>query len=202
MTKSVEALYRDYLQRAGDDPDAADYLALHQGREGTSRRHSEVLKVLTFEGARMLDIACGTGLLLDEIVRRGQRPGYYLGVDLLPEREPHVKARLEKYGIKGEFRANPPGVELQDVIVGEFDVAVAIGLCGFEGFARPDEIKDLILLMQKHAPHGGVTVPGLVDGRGQHTGYCECHLPHSLLLGMGLSGLNVSDWGWDFLIWW
>lgn len=202
MTKSVDALYRDYLNRADGDPSEADYLALHQGREGTSRRHQEVLKVLDFQNAAVLDIACGTGLILDEIVEAGQRPSLYIGTDLLPERMNHISQRLGKYGIPGGFYATPPGVSVTDVIDMKFDVAIAVGLCGFEGFATPIEIEQLIRTMQLYAPSGCVTVPGLVEGRGQATGYCQCYRPQELMHDINDSSLHVVDWGWDFLIYW
>lgn len=206
MTQSVDRLYREYLDKAGDDPDQADYLALHQGPEGTRKRHAHTLAAIPLRGLRVLDIACGTGLLLDNAEAAGQLPAYYFGTDLLPEREEHVQRRLDKWMIAGGFGATPVGTSLSYATGGadvdEFDVALAIGLAGFEGFATEDEIGALIEEMRRHADKGGVTVPGLVVGRGMETDYCLCHDARQLSYALRSLRPQCVDWGWDFLLHW
>lgn len=205
MTESVDRLYRDYLARAEGQPGEADYLALHQGPEGTRRRHEFALTVCNIDSTRVLDVACGTALILDAARARGQQPLHYVGTDLLPERAPHVEKRLRDYHMKGAFFATPVGTALKDVLpeTWEFDIAMAIGLCGFEGFASPGEIGNLIKTLQSYAEHGCVSVPGDMPGRGQQTDYCRCYDPFDLLDRLPFNhGTRLVDWGWDFLLHW
>lgn len=206
MTQAVDRLYREYLDKAGDDPDQADYLALHQGPEGTRKRHAHTLAAVPIRDMRVLDIACGTGLLLDHAARVDEMPKYYFGTDLLPERREHVERRIAKHNIWGGFAATPVGTTLSyatgEADVVEFDVALAIGLAGFEGFATEDEIGALIEEMRRHADKGGVTVPGLVVGRGMETDYCLCHDARQLSYALRSLRLQCVDWGWDFLLHW
>mgnify|MGYP005845938131 CR=1 FL=1 len=206
MTVSVDRLYRQYLEKAGADPDQADYLALHQGPEGTRKRHAHTLAAIPLRDKKVLDIACGTALLLDNAARADELPHYYFGTDLLPEREEHVLARIAKHNLRGGFAATPVGTTLRYAVgaadVDEFDVALAIGLAGFEGFATEDEIGALIEEMRRHADKGGVTVPGFVPGRGMETDYCLCHDSRQLSYALRSLHLQCVDWGWDFLLHW
>lgn len=206
MTASVDRLYRRYLDKAAGDPAEDDYEALHQGREGTRKRHAHTLAAIPLRDKKVLDIACGTALILDAAFAADQLPHYYFGTDLLPEREEHVLARIAKLNMWGGFAATPVGTTLNYAVgaadVDEFDVALAIGLAGFEGFATEDEIGALIEEMRKYAPHGAVTVPGFVPGRGMETDYCMCHDVRQLLYSLRSLRLQHVDWGWDFLVHW
>ena len=64
--------FRETMDQGGDP----DYDQLQQGRLMTRHRHQFAATVVR-SGARILDIGCGTALILDTLVAQGRTPAAY-----------------------------------------------------------------------------------------------------------------------------
>ncbi|WP_439628050.1 class I SAM-dependent methyltransferase [Gemmata sp.] len=94
---------------------------LFQRAVGAARLRAVYVRryVRPFPGARVLDIGCGPGDILDSL------PGTrYVGVDLSPE---YIREARERYGPRGEFVCR----SVSDLVVehaGSFDIVLANGV--------------------------------------------------------------------------
>ncbi|MFL6246846.1 MAG: class I SAM-dependent methyltransferase [Thermoanaerobaculia bacterium] len=73
------------------------------------------------DGARVLDVACGTGALLQYLPESVQ----YVGYDLNPD---YIDAARRRYGSRGRFVCARVGEEPDEIATGTFDVVVAVAV--------------------------------------------------------------------------
>lgn len=163
MNNAVK-FYQELNQNHGADP---DYEALNQGQVKTAERHEKALS-FTFSSKTtpsVLDVGCGTGLILEGLVAKDVRPSLYRGVDLLEERRAHVQARLDKYGIHGGYECTDPSKSFRDQFreFGSFDAGLAIGIAGFAGCHTHGLLMDLVSALYYRCKNGFVTFPYYYD---------------------------------------
>lgn len=152
-----------YRKMLADNPDDPDYAALEQGPMSTARRHSLVAKHLDPTGRSILDLGCGTGLLMETLVENHTAPSRYVGVDFLPEREDAVLERARKLMVEAEFVA----ADVREFLMTtkeQFDLVVAPGLVGFFPFHSITLVLDLTMMMQGVGATGLITLPRPYDG--------------------------------------
>ncbi len=108
MTHETDRVLREYAVRDGDRQLLERYrftnpshLFLMQQRE------RQVLALLarrgfahSLGGARILDVGCGTGGFLLDLLRYGARADYLAGIDLVPERIALARARLSQADLR------------------------------------------------------------------------------------------------------
>ena len=108
------------LHRILDRPRMYDRLQRLLGAERARRRLVDDF-LRPFPGARLLDVGCGTGSLLDYLPEDVE----YVGFDLNPA---YIEAARKRYGARGTFFSVRVGSE-SDVIGGsDFDFVVATSL--------------------------------------------------------------------------
>lgn len=198
--------YEDLMSRNNGTQHAADYDALDQGPEGTGARHEAVMDVLRdfpVLGRSLLDLGCGTGLLLDGLRRREMLPSRYVGMDFLAEREGHVRRRLRDCDVGGSFvRADLKADEWWRS--GRFDVAVAVGVCGSVPFHTGLSVCDLVGQMSMAALHGALTVPSQREGHLGEPGQAHFDIDDlRFMLRNKVGWINLKMIGIkDILLWW
>lgn len=151
-----------YQKLLAEFPDDRDYLALDQGPASTKRRHQLVADRMNTLGKRVLDLGCGTGVMLDNLSAAGQLPKSYLGVDFI-DRSEDVLARADKLGVDGEFVVGDIGAALHGEALkrNHFDVVAAIGVVGTNPFSTLSALAALVKAMKWIVPITGgiVTLP-------------------------------------------
>lgn len=98
----------------------AAYLALQDivgGRSARTRFADEYVR--PFPGAKILDLGCGTGSLLDFV----PSDVHYVGFDANPA---YIESALRRFGTRGQFRCASVGEMPEDNE--EFDLAVALAV--------------------------------------------------------------------------
>lgn len=157
---TVEELYKRRLEEARSlDPVEADYHALEQGVYGTDIRHRAVLEAVPLGGS-VLDLGCGTGLILDKIAGAGVKPQTYVGVDGMVERQPAVLERLARYGIPGEFRHKPMDIRFEDTTGLPYVTTVLfVGIMGFSGYHTQRHVSSIHSFLTGISLHGCITFP-------------------------------------------
>ena len=160
MNHPVEQLYAARLAEAAALPSKeADYHALEQGEYGTNLRHKAVLDCTPGLGGKVLDLGCGTGLLLDKMAERGKKPTRYYGVDAMQERCEPLMARLTALGINGTFTAKPWDIRFEDMQFPHMDAALLVGVMGFWGYHTQRHVRSIHRFMTRKASHGCITFP-------------------------------------------
>jgi hypothetical protein len=137
----------------------ADYLVLDQSRYGTGLRHDAVVHNLCGLGGVVVDLGCGTGLLLERIVQAEFRPTFHLGVDGLPEREVPLALRRQRLRIPGSFWFKPSEAPFWDLDVHGYTTAMAIGIAGYPGLDTGPAITRLVGWMRDAAHYGAISFP-------------------------------------------
>jgi ubiquinone/menaquinone biosynthesis C-methylase UbiE len=96
----VERIRHAYAERARRGADDRYGLDDPANRFLFERRERALLDLLagheiaSLDGTRVLDIGCGSGELLCDLVRLGARPGLLAGIDLLPDRIAAARQRI------------------------------------------------------------------------------------------------------------
>ena len=158
----VEQHYRQRMREAAElaDPSEVDYHAIDQGRYGTTLRHRAVLDAVRgIDGGHVLDLGCGTGLLLDAMIERGDRPSWYIGVDGIAERQFMVRQRLVKHDVKGTFIWKEMSKRFEDVSFPYVDVVLCVGVMGYWGYHTQRHVKSMFAKMERLGDHGAMTFP-------------------------------------------
>ncbi len=117
-------------------------------------------------GERVLDVACGTGLLTLPLARRVGTPGFVLGTDLSEKMVETTRRQAMAAGFT-HVRAEHMGAEALGVEDGTFDLAV----CSLGLMYVPDPRVALREMWRALRPDGRVAV--LVWGRRAHCGWAE-----------------------------
>ena len=167
----VEAHYRNRLKEAEGQDGQDDYLALDQGEYGTALRHAAVLDVVKGLDGNVLDLGCGTGMILDGIVARGLRPAYYLGMDGLADRRQPVLDRLQRYGIEGRFQHTPMAIRFEDVMMPYVDAVLFVGVMGYWGYHSQRHVRSIHDKLRRIGKHGCITFPMIYDANSMGDSY-------------------------------
>jgi len=152
----VTRFYREKAAEGGDP----DFDALDQGPERTKLRHEFVVDRVVLPGAKVLDLGCGTALVLDTMAEMDRLPGYYLGVDLNSTLVGPVSRRLDEHGVIGEFTCKPEGTRFEDMSIGSFmfDVVLCVGVVGHQGYHTYAHMRSLFHWMVTRATRGVITM--------------------------------------------
>jgi ubiquinone/menaquinone biosynthesis C-methylase UbiE len=102
MTDETDRVLREYAARDADQRLAGRYRLTNPSHLfQIQQRERAILALLVRHGladrlghARVLDVGCGTGGLLVDMLRYGVRPDYLAGIDLVPERLATARERL------------------------------------------------------------------------------------------------------------
>lgn len=102
MSDEAERIRQVYTQRALNPELQARYRLSHPGQLFlVQQRERRLLGLLTryglmerLSGLRMLDVGCGTGDLLLDLIRYGARPEHLSGLDLMADRVSMAQVRL------------------------------------------------------------------------------------------------------------
>lgn len=152
--------YEDQNKRSDGSMHKRDYDALDQGPYGTGQRHDQAVRHLSpyMKDARVLDLGCGTGLILPRLQSEGITPKQYVGVDFLPDRRDLVEERGAHLA-NSEFVCADliPFMRKQDF--NKHDVVLGLGIAGPEPFHSIHHLIELVHWMQRTAPHGILTFP-------------------------------------------
>jgi SAM-dependent methyltransferase len=108
------------LHRILDRPRIYDRLQRFLGAERARRRLVDDF-LRPFQGARLLDVGCGTGSLLDYLPKEVE----YVGFDLNPA---YIEAACERYGERAKFFCVRVGSERNVIGGSDFDFVVATSL--------------------------------------------------------------------------
>lgn len=157
----VEQHYRKRIAEAAEiGPEQFDYHGQDQGEYGTNLRHKAVVEVAERLDGSILELGCGTGLLIEEIVACGKKPEYYAGVDGILERKEPFEQRLKMHKIAGEFIHKPMDVpfETGGLPVG-FSLVLCVGVCGYWGYHTVARVNVLYKAMRRMGRHGVMTFP-------------------------------------------
>jgi SAM-dependent methyltransferase len=113
----------EYYGRAfaahGDTPRGMDW----NSEEAQTLRFEKLLQHLPLEGARLLDVGCGTGELYALLRRRGAPIAQYVGIDLV---QPMIQTASGKFA--GDVRAAFRHGGLDSLGSERFDIVVASGI--------------------------------------------------------------------------
>jgi SAM-dependent methyltransferase len=153
--------FRETMDQGGDP----DYDQLQQGRLMTRHRHQFAATVVR-SGARILDIGCGTALILDTLVAQGRTPAAYYGVDLFPERLEHIAERLARYSLDGGYEATQRSIE-ESVAWGfahGLDTVLMLGVFGTKGYSTPADLRRLLATIGRLDLTVALTVPVVWPG--------------------------------------
>lgn len=112
---------------------------------GSARRRFVSVFLRPRDGARLLDIGCGTGSLLDYLPEHVQ----YVGFDLNPK---YIESARRRYGARGQFHCAKVGEEAAVIGDGLFDFVVAKGMLHH---LTDDDAHHLLDMARRHlAPQG------------------------------------------------
>lgn len=199
----VEALYRRRFEEARSlDAKEADYHALEQGEYGTELRHEAVLDHVSGLDGRVLDLGCGTGLLVEKMVARGLKPTSYLGIDGMPEREAPLLARLTRLGVNGRFQLKPMDVRFEDITLPVADAALFVGLMGFWGYHTQRHVGSIYRKLRCTAAHGCITFPMIWHPQHMGGGYYRRWEPTDVQDLLGLKSKNLILLEREFVVAW
>lgn len=154
--KETEDFYRTLLK-----PENSEYDQLSSGKESTDKRHVTALELVDTEGSIVLDVGCGTGLLLEKI--KDYNIKYYYGIDIFMERKPYVMDRLEKSGINGQFICLPTDYDLIEflkyfqLVLTEKTSLFCIQMLGTGEFYSPRKIFSFLTQVRKMS-HTGIVI--------------------------------------------
>lgn len=159
--KTGRDFYRTLASAADGDRIAQDYQGLDQGVIGTKLRHEQVTQRLgrRIRGGTLLDLGCGTGLLLDHLADMRCLPRRYLGVDFLDRKVPVLHRAAPFQGLDAAFEQNEIQTVLAALKPDVFDAAVAVGVLGVPPFASIHALARLLEGMQRVARRGLLTAP-------------------------------------------
>lgn len=161
----VEQHYRDRREKAKEmPPEEKDWWALDQGKQSSLTRFKTIAESVRGLNGRVLDLACGTGAMLETFAELGKRPYCYIGVDGLQEHQKDVLERLDRLELPGMFLHKPMEVRFEDFDAtppggGVYDAAICTGLLGFWGYHSQRQLKSLYTYMRSISRHGGIMVP-------------------------------------------
>ena len=186
---------------ATQDPREADYLALSQGEYGTRLRHSAVLDVVKNLDCHVIDLGCGTGLILDAMVERGVKPLLYQGYDGMADLATHVLARLSKHRVEGEFHLKPMETRFEDLSYSLVDAALLVGVMGFHGYHTLLQARSIYQKMERTAQHGAITFPMIYDNEMGGPGYRRFDIDE-VQSALHLPEKNIVKLEREFVIYW
>jgi len=161
----MEARLQLRVQRYGWDAAAAHY---HDGWEAQLRpAHDRLLQMAAvIAGQRVIETACGSGLVTLRLADQVGPAGHVLATDLSQGMIDELRARLDRASISNVLAGRMPAENL-DVAGGAFDAAVcALGL-----MYTPDPAAAVAEMARAVAPGG--TVAATVWGERRNCGWAE-----------------------------
>jgi 2-polyprenyl-3-methyl-5-hydroxy-6-metoxy-1,4-benzoquinol methylase len=206
MGVTGEEFYKQQMAGKEADEHVQDYDALDQGPQGTGMRHLVVTSLLgaIIAGGRIMDLGCGTGLLLKDLSEKGLHPSYYVGVDFLPERRPFVERRLKEYEVNGRFIQG----DITDVLswssLERFDAVTMVGVMGPHPFTTITGAMNLLRVMKHRSRRGIMSFPRQRPGMlgVPHQAHFD---PDDVIAIVHAFDINVNmhiPEGNDLFIWW
>lgn len=203
MTHPTQALYEKRFEEAKAlDKGEADYHALEQGKFGTDIRHAAVLKHVKGLNGSIVDLGCGTGLLLQAMAEAKVKPGHYMGVDSQPERKAPLMERLAALGIPGEFMLKGWEVPFEVLDLPRSSACLMVGVMGFWGYHTQRHVKSAFDFMTKVGRHGCITFPMIWDSQQMGDLYLRRWATTDVQDLLNLPDEQVVALEREFLIWW
>jgi hypothetical protein len=140
-----------------------DYEGLSQTERSTKIRHSNAV-ALFGKVQTLIDIGCGTGLVLESFAEQGCLPDHYIGVDMFFDCGSATMERTEKLGVPAVYIHKPEEISFATVLPWLHGAGLAIGVAGYGALSNAAAIGDLLNLMMESMSPGYVTVPLLFEG--------------------------------------
>ena len=203
MNHPTELHYDARLAEAASlHPSEADYHALDQSEYGTKLRHEAVVNNVPKLDGHVLDLGCGTGLILEKMIEKGKKPAYYHGVDGMPEREKPLYARLQRLGVRGVFEHKPWDESFEELPLPRCDAALFVGVMGYCGYHTNRSAKAIRNQMMRAAVHGAITFPMIWGPSEMGGGYLRRWDPTDILDLYGPLTNNIVTLEREFVIYW
>lgn len=200
---------KDYFSRTLQKGEVIDdYRSLAQSPDTTGKRHTFALSMMK-QNDLVMDVGCGTGLLLCGMQAAGLRPAHYRGLDLFQKVIDVARKRADEMHLAATF-VRVTGPLIREVEARRADVVFCLGVMGYgdgrggpDDFTSPHRISEFVRVLKASSPRGAVSLPLACPPAKDEDGFHRFTAEEVIEVAVGTGGVGLHKLDdWNLMLYW
>lgn len=185
-----------------------DYTSLAQSPDTTRARHLFALSMMQQDDL-VMDVGCGTGLLLHSMRSMGLQPSHYRGLDMFEEVIEIARKRADAMHLASTF-VHVKGSLTHEIEARRADMVFCLGVMGYgdgsgdpDDFTTPHRVGTVLKILRSNSLRGAVSLPLAAPPAKDEDGFHRFTVNEVMDIASKAGGLGLHQLdNWNLMIYW